>query len=168
MRIINTMKVAVTAMMAVVMAVPIAVAQSTDESSGSATEQPKVRSHVGGHHRDFGGMRHALRQLDLTEAQKAQIKQIRESHHKSVEAITQQLRASMQELRQAEENGTFNEALATQKLIEVAPLKARLMGEGFKVRQEMLAVLTPDQKAKLDQMREQFKQKRAQPRDSNL
>jgi Spy/CpxP family protein refolding chaperone len=60
-------------------------------------------------------------------------------------------------LRQASEGGTFNEALATQKLTETAGLQAKLMGERFKLHQEMLTVLTAEQKTQLEQMKAQFK-----------
>ena len=104
--------------------------------------------------------------LDLTDAQKTQMKQIRESHSQSLRPLMEQLRAKHQELRQASEGSTFNEALVTQKLTEMAPLEAKLQGEQFRLRQEMIAILTPDQKAKLDQSREQFKSKWAERRTS--
>ncbi len=95
--------------------------------------------------------------LNLTDDQKARMKQIRESFSERTKSLREQLRANRQDLRQAEQGGTFNEALATQKLTEGAGLQAKLMGEQFKLRQEMLAVLTPEQKTQLDQMRQQFK-----------
>ena len=103
-----------------------------------------------------------FRNLDLSDAQKAQMKQIRESHSQSLRPIMEQIRAKRQEIRQASEGGTFNEALVTQKLTEIAPLEAKLQGEHFRLRQEMISVLTPEQKAKLDQSREQFKSKWAE------
>jgi Spy/CpxP family protein refolding chaperone len=63
-------------------------------------------------------------------------------------------------LRQASEGGTFNEALATQKLTEMASLQAKMMGEEIKLHQEMLSVLTPEQKAQLEQSKAQFKARR--------
>jgi Spy/CpxP family protein refolding chaperone len=51
--------------------------------------------------------------------------------------------------------------LATQKLQESASLQAKLMGEQFRMRQEMLSVLTPEQKTQLEQKRAEFKAKRA-------
>jgi periplasmic protein CpxP/Spy len=101
-----------------------------------------------------GGM---FAKLNLTDAQKASMKQIRESFGERTKSLREQLRAKRQELHQANEGGTFNEALATQNLTESAGLQAKLMGEEFKLRQEMLAVLTPEQKTQLDQMRQQFK-----------
>jgi Spy/CpxP family protein refolding chaperone len=63
-------------------------------------------------------------------------------------------------LRQASEGGTFNEALATQKLTEMAGLQARLMGARFQLHQQELSVLTPEQKIQLDQLKTQFKERR--------
>jgi Spy/CpxP family protein refolding chaperone len=93
--------------------------------------------------------------LSLTEAQKTQLKQIRESYRERTQTLRQELRAKKQNLRQANHGDTFNEALTTQVLTESAPLKAKLLGERFKMRQEMLALLTPEQKNQLEQMREQ-------------
>ena len=50
----------------------------------------------------------------------------------------------------------------TQKLTEAAGLQAKLMGEEFRMRQESMAVLTPEQKTQLEQRRAEFKAKREQ------
>ena len=63
-------------------------------------------------------------------------------------------------MRQASEGGTFNEALATQKLTETAALQAKLMGERFKLNQEMQSVLTAEQKTQLEQLKAQSKNHR--------
>ena len=105
-----------------------------------------------------------FRALDLTDAQKAQAKQIREGHQASIQALREQIRAKHMEIRQSEQGGTFNEALATQKLTEVAGIQAKLMGEEFQIRQQMLSLLTPEQKTKLDQLRTEWKAKRAERR----
>jgi protein CpxP len=149
-------KVLVAAVMAIAVAVPIAIAQSNDAGA---------RQGRGGHwgeHGGRGGGMMGFRNLDLTDAQKAQMKQIRDSHSQSIRPIFEQIRAKRQEIRQASQSGAFNEALVTQKLTEIAPLEAKLQGEQFRLHQEMLSVLTPEQKAKLDQAREQFKSKRAE------
>jgi len=100
--------------------------------------------------------------LDLTDAQKAQMKQIRESHSQTIRPLMNEVRAKRQEIDKASQGGAFNESLVTQKLTEIAPLEAKLMGERFKTHEEMLAVLTSDQKAKLEQSREQFKTRHAE------
>ena len=106
----------------------------------------------------------SFRNLDLTDAQRTQMKQIRESHSQSLRPLMEQVRAKRQEIRQASESGTFNEALVTQKLNEIAPLEAKLMGERSRLHQEMLSVLTADQKAKLEQSRADLKAKWAERR----
>ena len=121
----------------------------------------KKEGRAGGGHR--GGRMHGMmfRDLNLSDDQKARMKQIGESFKQRTQSLHQELRAKRQELRQASEGGTFNEALATQKLQESASLQAKLMGEQFKMRQEMLSVLTPEQKTQMEQKRAEFKAKRA-------
>ena len=122
------------------------------EWRGRGRGEGRKRDHRGGFM--GGGMFH---KLNLTDAQKASMKQIRESFGERTKSLREQLRAKRQELRQANQGGTFNEALTAQKLTESAGLQAKLMGEKFKLHQEMLTVLTPEQKTQLDQMRQQFK-----------
>jgi protein CpxP len=164
---------AVVGIMSLALAAPLAFAQNTTgQQEGSATEAQKEGRHRHGEgrggwegrgeKRGMGGM--MFRGLDLTDAQKAQAKQIHESHSASVNALRQQIRAKHQEIRQAEQGGTFNEALATQKLTEVASIQAKLMGEEFQIRQQMLGILTPEQKAKLEQRRNEWKSKKAERR----
>jgi protein CpxP len=112
-----------------------------------------------------GGMRGMFfRGLNLTDDQKTKMKQISQSFRERTQSLHQELRAKRQELRQAGEGATFNEGLATQKLQESAGLQAKLMGEEFKMRQEMLSVLTPEQKAQLEQKRAEFKNNRGNER----
>jgi protein CpxP len=108
-----------------------------------------------------------FRQLNLTDDQKAKMKSIRESFAQTNKPLRDQVRAKRQELRQASEGGTFNEALATQKLTEIAPLEAKLMAAQHNLHQEMLSVLTAEQKAQLEQSRAQFKARRGQMRHND-
>lgn len=143
---------ALAAVIALAIAVPIGIAQSKD-AGGKRQRHAEGR----GHGMRGGRMGAAFRNLDLTDAQKTQMKQIRESHSQSVRPLMEQIRAKRQEIRQANAGGAFNEALVAQKLSEMAPLEAKLMGERGRLHQEMLSVLTAEQKAKLEQSREQRK-----------
>lgn len=141
--------IALAAVMALAIAAPFAIAQSTDPGA--------QRAHgMRGGDRVSGAF---FRNLDLTDAQKAQMKQIREAHSQTLRPLMEQVRAKRQEIRQANQSGAFNESLVAQKLTEIAPLEAKLMGEQFRTHQEMLSVLTAEQKAKLEQLREQQKTK---------
>ena len=160
---------------AVALAAPIAFAQSTTTagqdaqqmSRGEGHGRGKGFGHKGGRGGGWGkrggrgGMRGMFRGITLTEDQKAKMKTIGGSFRERTKSLHQELRAKRQELRQASEGGTFNESLAVQKLQESATLQAKLMGEQFRMRQEMLAVLTPEQKTQIEQKRAEFKAKRA-------
>ncbi len=162
MKINNKVKTLVAAIiMAMVVSASFVMAQSTDDQSVNK------RGHRGA--REFSGKRggpgmsgRMFRNLDLTEEQQAKLKQIRESHSESTMALRQQIRTQMQALHQADQGATFDEALVREKLAQVAPLRAKLMAEEFKIRQEMLSILTPEQKTKLEQSREEFKAKRGE------
>ncbi len=161
---------AIATLSAIVLAASIAVAQTVtpnqDNGQGARPEWRGRRGHKG---HGMRGMRAGgfFRGLNLTEDQKAKMKTIRESFAESNKPLRQQLRAKRQELRQASEGGTFNEALATQKLTEIAPLEAKLMAERAKLHQDMLSVLTAEQKAQLEQAKAQFKTRRAERRNRN-
>jgi periplasmic protein CpxP/Spy len=166
-------KLAIASISAIALAAgSIAVAQTvtTDQNTqqqGSRMERHGGRGKHGG--RGWGGMRQGgfFKQLNLTEDQKAKMKQIRESFAERNKPLREELRAKRQELRQASEGGTFNEALATQKLTEMASLEAKLMGERAKLHQETLSVLTAEQKAQLEQSKAQFKARRGQRKNDD-
>ncbi len=162
---------AIATLSAIALAASIAVAQSQSGTTGQENEAQGARREWRGrgrgeHKRGFRGMRAGgfFKQLNLTEDQKAKMKQIRQSFGQTNKPVREQLRAKRQELRQTSEGGTFNEALATQKMTEMASLQARLMGERFKLHQEMLSVLTAEQKAQLEQAKAQRKARRGEMR----
>ena len=163
---------AIATLSAIALAGSIAVAQTVTTDQGNTQDQRAERR--GGRDRGkrghgWGGLRGGgfFRQLNLTEDQKAKIEQIRTSFAERNKPLREQLRAKRQELRQASEGGTFNEALATQKLTEMASLEAKLMGERHKLNQEMLSVLTAEQKAQLEQSKAQFKTRRGEMRKTD-
>ena len=166
-------KAAIASISAIALAGSIAVAQTVTTNQNTQQGPQQMERHGGrrgGHDgQHWGGMREGgfFRQLNLTEDQKAKMKQIHESFAEKNKPLREQLRAKRQELRQASEGGTFNEALATQKLTEMASLEAKLMGEQFKLRQETLSVLTPEQKAQLEQSKAQFKGRHGMRRNDN-
>lgn len=156
---------------AIALATPIVLAQTsrTDQDTNQATRAER-RGHGEGHGEGWGhrggrgGGMHGdmFHGITLTEDQKARMKQISQSFRERTQSLHQELRAKQQELRQSKESGTFNEALATQKLQETAGLQAKLMGERFKMRQEMQTVLTPEQKTQIEQKRAEFKANRGE------
>ncbi|HEX6045012.1 MAG TPA: Spy/CpxP family protein refolding chaperone [Pyrinomonadaceae bacterium] len=160
---------AIATLSAIALTTSIAVAQSvTTQQDNGQGARPEWRGRRGDHKGRgmMRGMREGgfFKQLNLTDDQKAKLKQIRESAAQANKPLHDQLRAKRQELRQASEGGTFNEALATQKLTEMAALEAKLMGERFQLHQQMLSVLTPEQKTQLEQAQAQRKARRGEMR----
>lgn len=169
-------KLGLAGLSALALAAPVALAQTAGTEQGQQ-KQDGARGgrhgkggHRGGHGRHGGGEWGGrggghfggLRGVELTDAQKASMKQLRESFGERTKSLREQLHAKRAELRQAESGTTFNEQLAAQKLAESSVLQAKLMAEEFKLRQDSLALLTPEQKAQLEQRRQQREQRREQ------
>jgi periplasmic protein CpxP/Spy len=166
---------AVAGLSALALATPLALAQTAggEQGQGNRTERHGKGGHRGGRGGEFGGRRGGhrggghfgggmFRGIELTDAQKASLKQLHQSFGERTKSLREQLHAKRQELRQAESGTAFNEALATQKLQESASLQAKLMAESFRLRQESLSILTAEQKAQLEQRKQQREQRREQ------
>jgi periplasmic protein CpxP/Spy len=154
---------AVASLSALAVAAPVALAQTGEGGQdGQGQHRHERRGGFGRERRGGRGGFGFFRGIELTEDQKTRLQQLHQSFGERTKGLREQLRAKRQELRAAEEGTTFNEALAAQKLTEAAALEAKLMGEHFRLRQESLAILTPEQRAQLEQRREQRKQRREQ------
>ena len=158
---------AIAGLSALALSVPIVLAQTTGTNQDKqATRGERHGKRWGGRAEGMRGEMHGMmfRGLNLTVDQKSKIKQIGESFRERTQPLRQELRTKRQALRQAGAGGTFNEAAATQTLTETAGLEAKLLGERFKMRQEMLSVLTAEQKTQLEQKRAEFKARGAERR----
>ena len=116
-----------------------------------------------GGHRMGGGMG-MFRGIELTDAQKEQMKAIRQANKPSEETMT--LMKSIRETRKA--GGTITE----QQKAQMKQLREDRKAKMAVVHEQMLAILTPEQKAQLEarkaerlQKREQFRQKRQEMRE---
>lgn len=109
----------------------------------------------GGHHR--GGM--MFRGLDLTEEQKAQAKLIMEASKAKTQPMREAMKASRQKLHDATANGAFDEATVTAIAVEQAGLSAQMTVEKTRVRSQMFALLTTEQKTKAAEMKDKMKER---------
>lgn len=111
-----------------------------------------------------GGGMFLLRFLDLTDAQKAQIKAIQDAEDAKAEPFHQQLGAAHRALEEATAKGQFNES----QIRTIAASQAQAMTELTVLRTRKDAaiyqVLTPEQRAKLDQFREEHQPPDGGPR----
>src|SRR5437870_2791570 len=102
-----------------------------------------------------GGFGFLLRFLDLTDAQKAQIKAIQDAEDAKAEPYEKQLGDAHKALEEATAKGQFNETQIrtiaghqAQAMIELTVLRTRKDAAIYQV-------LTPEQRAKLDKFREE-------------
>ncbi|MDQ3800651.1 MAG: Spy/CpxP family protein refolding chaperone [Acidobacteriota bacterium] len=118
----------------------------------------------GGHGGGFG-MR-GLRELNLTDAQKEQIRGILESKRANREA-NQTQREELRQIVEAKRSGT----ITAEQQERLRAFREQRREAARQLHEQILAVLTPEQKAQLEQLkqerqkrREEFRQKRQQDR----
>jgi len=133
-----------------------AVAQVSDTQSSDAPAAARHEKGTRGHGKGFHkGMRrggHFGRALDLTDAQRAQIKSIMETERAKNAPLREQLAANRRAMNDATKAGTFNEeqfrALAQQAQaahVELAVSRAKVQSTIYNT------VLTAEQRAKADE-----------------
>ncbi len=86
----------------------------------------------------------------LTEAQRAQARDIRERHRDEIRTLSDQLRQAHQGLRASIESGQPDE----NKAAEVGTVTGSLALAQARVQAEILALLTPEQRAQMKQRRD--------------
>lgn len=122
-------------------------------------EKPHRRgfSHRGNfHHRGMMMGRRMFRQLDLTDAQKEQIRTIRKTSRDSTKALRDSLRDTHKQLADLGTDGTFDQAAVESLAGQQADLQKQLIIERQKVKSQIFAVLTPEQKTKFNEMKANF------------
>lgn len=124
-------------------------------------ENGEGKKHFGkrGNHRGGGGAGFFLRGLDLTDEQKAQVKQIMEASKEKNKTLHESVKANHQKLEEISANGNFDEAQVTAIANQQGALHAQMIVEKERVKSQVYAILTDEQKAKAAQMKEQMKNK---------
>lgn len=130
-------------------------AQQTEQRQQGGPERAEKRGRMGRGHgqRMRGRGLRGLRRLDLSDAQRQQFRSIREAHRNRTKAQREELRQLFQARRQGGTLTAEQEARARQ-------LHGELRQTGESVRGEMLAVLTPEQRAQLEKSRQEMKERR--------
>lgn len=128
------------------LAVVLSVAMAT-----AAFSQTVVKTAQGMAHR--GGFSHMLGfytdYLDLTDAQQAQMKDIMTKEKPSIQPLMQQLRQGHQQMKQLEQAGAFDEGKVRAVASQQTQAMTELMVQKARIKSELMAVLTPDQKDKM-------------------
>ena len=87
--------------------------------------------------------------LDLTDAQQAQVKDILAKEKPTIRPLMQQLAQGHQQMRQLEQAGPFDEAKVRGVATQQAQAMTELMVQKARIKSELVALLTPDQKDKM-------------------
>lgn len=119
----------------------------------------------GGGRRGPGGFLGPLaRELNLTDAQKAEIKKINDSFTESAKALHEQLfKAGGGGPLDGLKEGAFDEAAARAAAQARANAQIELDVAHARMMSQIYALLTAEQKAKLAELRQQFEQRRREP-----
>jgi protein CpxP len=104
-------------------------------------------------------MGHALRALDLTDAQREQIRTILESHKNEFKPVAERMIVARQELNDAVTAGVVDEAAIRGAAAKVAAVEADAAVMRAKVHAEVFAVLTPEQQAKARELKAQARER---------
>ena len=127
-------------------------------AAGLATSALAQRPGKGfGHH--GGWMRHMAKQLNLTDAQQTQIKGIMATEKTKIKPLMQQMRQN-QQAQDANINGTFDENQARAFAGKQAQIMTDLIVEKQRMRSQVYAVLTPEQRQKAQQLMQERQQRR--------
>lgn len=114
-----------------------------------------------GHHGHRGHMEGRLAaKLNLTDTQKAQLKSQREAFHAANQAFFDQVKATRKEARAAKQANDTAKLDSLKATIESQRAQMKQLRQ--QQHEQFLSVLTPDQKAQLEQMKAEWKAKREQ------
>jgi protein CpxP len=103
----------------------------------------------------FGGPMALLRQLDLTDEQRAQVRQVMDSHRDEQRAIGERVMAAHRAQEDAVTAAQFDEQVVRSKSAELAAVEADAAVLQAKVHSEVFAVLTPEQQARAAELKAQ-------------
>jgi Spy/CpxP family protein refolding chaperone len=139
----------------------VAFAQQTQSTAPAATTQQQSergqrRRGEGRRGHEMGGMMRLLHGLDLTDTQKQQARAITERFQTS----TQTQREELFKLHDRNEQGT----LSTEDQTRAEQLHKEMRASMKQMRTELLAILMPEQRAKMEQRKQELKLRRQERR----
>jgi periplasmic protein CpxP/Spy len=117
---------------------------------------------MGGPGGPMGMMPMLARELNVTDAQKAQIKTIADSHRDEWNALADRARTTHEALQQAVTADTVDEGLIRQRSAEVAAVDADMAVARARVHAEVFQILTPEQKAQAKTLQSTFAERMKQ------
>ena len=114
---------------------------------------PGMRGGPGG---PFGMAGLPLRELELTDTQREQVKAVMESHRDEQKAIGDRMQAARKALHEAIAADTFDETAVRAKAAEIGAVEADAAVLQARIKSEIFAILTPEQVKKAKDLRSQM------------
>lgn len=90
--------------------------------------------------------------LDLTDAQQAQLKDLEQKHWQDRQDMRDRMDANRKVMRELAQSDDFDEAAFRTKATQQADLKTDMLAGRTNMKQQLLAILTPDQRAKAEKL----------------
>ena len=147
-------------------AVFVAVAALLTASAVFAQDKPAHEGHKAHHHGCMGkgggmggGMVKMLEKLNLTAQQKPQVAQILKDSMEKTKPLREQMKKAFQGMRDVMDKTPGDEAAVRQAAQAVAKAGEDLAVVRGQTKAKINAILTPEQKAKVDEMKANFKAK---------
>jgi protein CpxP len=97
----------------------------------------------------------ALRGLDLTDAQREQVRQLTQQFREQNRPLAERMRQAMQARREAAQANPVDESRIRAASEELAQVQADLAVQEARLRNDVLALLTPEQRQKAEELRAQ-------------
>jgi Spy/CpxP family protein refolding chaperone len=116
-----------------------------------------------GRHGPGGALGPLARDLNLTDAQKTQIKQLTDDFEQSTKSLREQLFKTGGGPLEGLKDGAFDEASVRAAAQARANIQVELEVAHAKLMSQVYTVLTVEQKAKLAELRQRFEQRRQPP-----
>jgi len=107
----------------------------------------------------MGGMGFPMRELNLTDDQHAQMKQIFQNEKGNIKPLMQQESQAHQQMMQLITSGSFDQAKATAIATQEAQTHIQMQVEHAKIASQMYQLLSSDQKAKVADMMAKHQQR---------
>jgi|GEM_PF-4634341 len=138
----------------------------SDSEEGERSYKHKMKMHkmhdqgmrsMGG----FGKLRHAFSQLDLSDAQRDELKALKQNNSESINAGKEAIypmKSQMKELLMADE---IDETAVKDLAVQIAEKKADQMLLIASIKKQAIAILTDEQRTELEQMKEKRQRKHA-------
>ena len=94
-----------------------------------------------------------FKQLNLTDAQKALVKEVMQKEHSTMKPLMQQMHQMDQQIKQySEGTGTFDETKVQALVTPQAQTLVQLKVEQARIHNELYQLLTPDQQTKMKEI----------------